>query len=77
MVNRWSIGAVLVVVATVAWLAPAPADCPDAGLNECGGFQVSPLFVAFAGLFLAALLGFLSIIRSTKVDVGRPSRGTS
>ena len=62
------IGAVLVVFATVAWLVlvPAPADCPDAGLNECGGFQVSPLFVAFAGLFLAALLGFLSIIRSTK-----------
>jgi hypothetical protein len=64
--NRWSVAAALVVVATVAWLVfvDAPGDCPTAGLNECGGFQVSPFFVGFAGLLLAAILGFLSVIRS-------------
>lgn len=66
--NRWGLAAGATLVGTIAWFVfvPSPGDCPNAGFNECGGFQVSPFFVGSVGLFLATFFGFLSVIRSSR-----------
>ena len=72
--NRWSAAAVLVLVSMVAWLVvvPWPTDCPNAGIKECGGFQVSPFFVIRTGLLLASFLGFMSVCGPASKTATRP-----
>jgi hypothetical protein len=66
-VNAWyaaGLGVLLVALAAAVGM-PALPDCPN-GLNECGGFQLSPLFVTFAGALVAGILAFVGFIRSMR-----------
>jgi hypothetical protein len=66
-VNAWYAAglAVLLAALAAASLMPGLPDCPN-GLNECGGFQLSPLFVAFAGVLVAGVLAFVGFLRSAR-----------
>jgi hypothetical protein len=66
-VNAWyaaGLGVLLVALAAAVGMPGLP-DCPN-GLNECGGFQLSPLFVTFAGALVAGILAFVGFIRSMR-----------
>ena len=57
--------AVLLAALAAAIMMPGLPDCPN-GLNECGGFQLSPVFVAVAGMLVAGILGFVGFLRSVR-----------
>ena len=54
----------LVALATAVVMPGLPA-CPN-GLNECGGLQLSPVFVAFAGALVAGILAFVGFLRGVR-----------
>jgi hypothetical protein len=66
-VNRWYVVALLILVAAVAVAVVMPGipGCPT-GLNECGGFQLSPALVVLVGALLAGVLGFVGFTRSAR-----------
>ena len=65
--NRWYVGAILILLAAVAVavLMPGIPGCPT-GINECGGFELSPAMVVFVGALIAGFVGFVGFVRSAK-----------
>ena len=65
--NAWYAAGLVVLLAALAAaiIVPGLPDCPN-GLNECRGFQVSPVFVAVAGMLVAGILGFVGFLRSVR-----------
>ncbi len=65
--NPWYVAALVVLIAAVAVavVMPGMPGCPT-GLNECGGFQLSPALVVLVGALIAGILGFVGFVRSAR-----------
>ena len=63
--NTWYIAAVAVLASTVAFVLALPDGCDDALLG-CDGIRVAPIVPLFVGAVLAALLGIIGFVRSTR-----------
>ena len=63
--NVWYIAAVGVLVLAIAFVVALPDGCDDA-LFGCEGIRVVPIVPLFVGVVLAALLGIIGFVRSTR-----------
>ena len=63
--NAWYIGAVGVLALTIAFAVALPDGCDDALLG-CDGIHLVPIVPLFGGAVLAAVLGIIGFVRSTR-----------
>ena len=63
--NAWYIAAVATLALTIAFVVALPDGCDNALLG-CDGIRVVPIVPLFVGTMLAALLGIIGFVRSTR-----------
>jgi hypothetical protein len=65
MHRLWYVAALLTLGLTGYLVVSIPEGCDD-GFFSCDGLMVSPIVVVFLGCVVAATLGVVGFIRSTK-----------